>query len=179
VRLPGGFNLMYATEAQRCYICKTEKPASEFHKHSGRPRGIRAECKLCTGKEHSRWSSQNPERKKELFKAWRTAHLDECRERLRRWQASNPEKVSVNNRNRRALVRGAAGIFSLAELDAMRLEQDGLCFYCTSPMLGRETVDHKTPVSRGGTNWAWNIVLACQSCNSKKKDKTIEEFLGV
>lgn len=38
------------------------------------------------------------------------------------------------------------------------------------------TIEHLTPVSRGGDNDWWNIVYACKSCNSKKKNKTMEEY---
>jgi 5-methylcytosine-specific restriction endonuclease McrA len=39
-------------------------------------------------------------------------------------------------------------------------------------------VDHKTPLSRGGSNWPSNIVCACAECNMKKNAKTAEEFLS-
>lgn len=39
------------------------------------------------------------------------------------------------------------------------------CHYC-----GHEatTVDHITPLSRGGTHDDWNLVAACRQCNSTK-----------
>lgn len=38
------------------------------------------------------------------------------------------------------------------------------------------SVDHLTPVSRGGTDEEENLVTACRRCNSLKKDRTLEEF---
>lgn len=37
-------------------------------------------------------------------------------------------------------------------------------------------VDHVIPVARGGSNWPANLVPACNSCNSKKHAKSVEEF---
>lgn len=60
--------------------------------------------------------------------------------------------------------------------------QDGLCLYCTDPMvLGyggscRATTEHKHPVSRGGTDHPTNLAAACEACNGLKGDMTEAEF---
>lgn len=57
------------------------------------------------------------------------------------------------------------------------LARDGYtCQYCgAQPGLGRLTLDHVVPQSRGGA-WAWtNLVAACLACNSAKADRTPEE----
>ncbi len=33
------------------------------------------------------------------------------------------------------------------------------------PHQEKYTIDHVRPVARRGTNWAWNLVLACRHCN--------------
>lgn len=46
------------------------------------------------------------------------------------------------------------------------------CVYCS----GRaQTVDHVLPRSRGGSDSWLNLVAACQSCNSRKGDRTPQE----
>lgn len=39
-------------------------------------------------------------------------------------------------------------------------------------------VDHKQPVSKGGSNELDNLVLTCWFCNSQKGDKTYDEYLA-
>ena len=50
----------------------------------------------------------------------------------------------------------------------------GPCAYCGDP--APTTVDHVTPVSRGGTDDRSNLVPACRSCNMEKLDFTPEEW---
>jgi hypothetical protein len=58
----------------------------------------------------------------------------------------------------------------------------GMCWYCgadtvRSPQAMNEaSIDHRIPISLGGTDDAENLVLACRSCNSEKGAKTADEF---
>jgi 5-methylcytosine-specific restriction endonuclease McrA len=64
--------------------------------------------------------------------------------------------------------------------DWKKLYSAETCYYCGKAISGRnKTVDHKTPISRGGTNKLDNLCMCCQSCNSKKNNKTEAEFKGV
>jgi len=60
------------------------------------------------------------------------------------------------------------------------------CWYCGNditqataetlnlPTIG--TVDHVIPDSRGGSHDPSNLVTACKSCNTRKRNKTLEEY---
>ena len=61
-------------------------------------------------------------------------------------------------------------------LKGLRIVTCDTCFYCGKKMGSEATVDHLTPVSRGGDNQRWNLVWACRSCNSKKNAQTLEEY---
>lgn len=54
---------------------------------------------------------------------------------------------------------------------------DYSCAYCSRSDVAL-TMDHVVPLTRGGWHDPNNIVPACQSCNSKKRDKTLLEFLA-
>lgn len=50
----------------------------------------------------------------------------------------------------------------------------GCCAYCGDPA---DTWDHITPVVQGGVTDLWNIVPACRSCNSRKRDCDVFEWM--
>ena len=55
---------------------------------------------------------------------------------------------------------------------------DGTCHYCQKSFAKEDlTMDHKTPISRGGTSTKGNIVACCKPCNSAKKYLTPAEIL--
>lgn len=55
----------------------------------------------------------------------------------------------------------------------------GKCGYCDAVVPeGQRTADHIVPLSRGGEHRAHNLIACCRSCNSRKADKTAEEFLA-
>jgi 5-methylcytosine-specific restriction endonuclease McrA len=53
------------------------------------------------------------------------------------------------------------------------------CYLCFKPIeFGNDSLEHKMPLIRGGTNEYNNLAISCRSCNSKKHIKTTEEYLG-
>lgn len=62
-----------------------------------------------------------------------------------------------------------------------------MCFYCKCGPLKAQTdseeelatLDHVKPLSKGGERFcSSNLVVACYSCNSRKKDKDFDEFVN-
>jgi len=57
--------------------------------------------------------------------------------------------------------------------------QNGICHYCKRPTeLKHWSVDHKQPLSRGGSNRMPNLVGCCKTCNGAKACLTYEEFMA-
>ena len=53
------------------------------------------------------------------------------------------------------------------------------CYLCEKPIeFGKDHLEHKTPLSRNGTNEYENLCVSCSICNCKKGRKTYEEFLN-
>ncbi len=55
---------------------------------------------------------------------------------------------------------------------------NGHCWYCGSYFddWAQFTVDHITPLSKYGTSDEDNLVPCCKSCNSQKRNCTLDEF---
>lgn len=72
--------------------------------------------------------------------------------------------------------RGMVGMFTQSEWGEMVRAAGHRCHYCGvhESVVGSLTMDHVTPVSRGGRHCADNIVPACMPCNLKKSDKILE-----
>lgn len=77
--------------------------------------------------------------------------------------------------NRLILERLAPGLGSHQRMKLLKLWKSQMrgCNYCDNLA---DTIDHIVPLSRGGTNYENNLVPACRSCNSKKRDKLISEW---
>ena len=84
-----------------------------------------------------------------------------------------------NTNKRRAMKSNADGNYSYPEFIAICDVARWLCVYCGCRLdVETATADHIIPLSRGGANDISNIALSCRSCNSKKHDKTVAEFIG-
>lgn len=55
--------------------------------------------------------------------------------------------------------------------------QKGFCAYCNEyVILENATVDHRIPISKGGTHSMDNLYMTCYDCNKKKGNQTEKEF---
>ncbi|MCR3761903.1 HNH endonuclease [Clostridium felsineum] len=57
-------------------------------------------------------------------------------------------------------------------------EKPHICYYCGGLITNEEelTVDHKTPLSRGGLTVPDNLVIACRNCNLEKDSMLEDEY---
>lgn len=114
-------------------------------------------------------------------KAWYDANKERKAATAALWRQANPETVAAINSANRARRRNAPGRFVKADIDRLWDEQCGICAapHCDTPLVVSCTVDHKQPLSRGGSNWPTNLQLLCKPCNSSKHDKTMDEWLCI
>lgn len=138
-------------------------------------RQINGYCIECRREQGSIWRKITGfARKRNKIK--RDANPEKHRERLKKWSKANPGAIRAIQHVRRARKRGAEGKYVIADLHGL-LEQQGLSCRCGISFLAVDpTIDHKTPLSRGGSNWPNNIQLLCLPCNMSKGNKTMEEW---
>lgn len=123
------------------------------------------------------WREANQERVKELKKRYHERNAEKIRARATRWYYENKARALANVLANSARKRGA----TIADLTASQWaeikERYNLsCAYC-GERVAVLTQDHVLAIRRGGQHTASNIVPACRSCNSKKSNKLVSEFL--
>jgi hypothetical protein len=94
----------------------------------------------------------------------------------RKHYQKNPEKVKARVKKYKDQLKNSEGYHTEADIQNIRLQQKDKCAYCGKNLSGRGEIDHKIPISRGGSDWPDNLALACRKCNRDKHNKTVEEF---
>jgi len=64
------------------------------------------------------------------------------------------------------------------KLRAVYEKTKGRCWYCGSYMypLGNWQVEHQNPRAQGGDDHHENLVPACRECNTRKGNRTVEQY---
>jgi len=121
-----------------------------------------------------KWIAAHPEYFREASRRFYAAHRAEVCARTLRWQTANPDKVCAIKHKRRALKSGNGGSFTEAEWKTLCAQYNNQCIG-PGPHGGKLTRDHIIPVGEpGGTSNIDNIQPLCQSCNSRKGNRTID-----
>ncbi len=82
------------------------------------------------------------------------------------------EKFKARVRTLGARRDGSAGVSTLRQL-----YHTNDCHYCNGYTLPhKRTIDHLTPLSRGGAHTKSNLVMACEACNRRKGALKSHEF---
>lgn len=129
------------------------------------------------------WRRRNRAKQYTANKQWVENNIEHCRAYQRAWNRERrrayPEYFQ-NQRRRRYLreTMTTASDITLEKWNKRVDEFGGCCAYCLRPLSPAEiTADHMRPVAKGGLHMMDNLVPCCQSCNSRKNDKTLLEFL--
>jgi 5-methylcytosine-specific restriction endonuclease McrA len=178
-----------------CKLCERKRVSEYKSKNpervleSGRKYRAKPSNKEKTAEYNKDYYVQNSEKIKERTKSWAENNKDKkrasdsryslenrskLRENHKRWMAENPEKGREYLNRRRALSASCDGNFTATQWQARLDYYGGQCVYCGSE--DKIEIEHRIPLSRGGTNWPANLVPACKSCNCKKSTKTETEF---
>lgn len=189
-----------------CPKCGQEQPATLefFPKSSQTKSGLQGWCKACCAayrrvnrEQINEWHRERYSRNPEHFKAYRkaryvvtreqrleynhryyTEHRTEILEQKKTYSRLNSEKRRASNHNYRARILGAKGEHSREDILAQAKSQNYFCWWCEKRLRRYWHVDHRIPLSKGGSNSAGNICITCPTCNLKKGDKMSWEFNG-
>ena len=118
-----------------------------------------------------KWRGTNREQYRKIDRKYRANNRERQRDLARKARANNRERYRNYSRNRNARKRHNGGILTVNDIQLQYVAQDGMCFWCSSPVEQTYHADHVIPLSRGGTNTPDNIVISCPFCNQSKSDK--------
>lgn len=165
--------------------CKRGHMAERFLSSGG--------CVECSRLSYKNWNERNPGQAADLRQARYERSKEKVSAQVKQWRAENAARVAAagigwrkDNRvaesaiksRRRALERGAEGKWYQSDIDRIFSSQGGLCNGCSIDLsISGISIDHKQPLSLGGTNWPENLQLLCGSCNSKKHAKPYRQWL--
>ena len=118
-------------------------------------------------------------RDKELATQRRPRYQAENTARQARWIKENPSRWLQIRRTsiarRRARIASVLATLTAVEWEAILDAAGHACIYCGSQE--KITLDHLTPISKGGDHTAENVAPACLPCNQSKGAKAVVEFL--
>lgn len=187
-----------------CNKCGRELPLTEYHKRKEGKGGVQAKCRSCCKEYHSnfykankdrfverqkhyneenkekiaerqkRYYEKNKDKIIERHKQYQAANKDKYKEWSKQWEAENPEKRRIYWQRREARKKNLPFTLTPDQWETIKKEFDSKCAYCGKKgTLGQE---HFIPLTKGGEYAHSNIIPACGSCNSSKRDKDFFEW---
>lgn len=173
---------------KRCRVCNQWLPYSAYDADRSRGDGLACACKTCREAPSRKGPSKRDRRQK---RAEGLAWCCDCRKYLPAGDVSNARCRFHNNAKAREMYASSERFRKerrqhahshkrdIAPIPADVISDlierfDGKCVYCGKP---GTTWDHIVPVSQGGKTEPGNIVLACESCNSSKKDREMGDWV--
>lgn len=175
------------SESKPCSRCKQIKPLTEFGIHRKTKDGYYSQCLICHRESRAAYRIRQAEsiakQQAHNYARNRAERIAYANQRIK----DNPEQHKINNAKskkrrhlqiaadtrRRNARKKANGIYLVTKKELECLNR-GPCFYCGSTQ--RITIDHIIAIARGGTDSIGNLVPACKSCNSQKRQLTIMEW---
>ena len=186
--------------SKKCNKCGETKELGEFGKDSRMAGGRVSGCKACATAARAARYIRDKAKENRLSSEYRKANREVILKREGKYRAENREEVNLRTKrwrkesgysqaeykekkrkeyasyeqNRRAAILSASGDFTHQQWDSRLDYYGGKCVYCGSTE--KIEIEHRIPLSRGGTNFPANLVPACKSCNCSKGTKTEKEF---
>ena len=119
-----------------------------------------------------KYRQEYPDKCREAAKKYYLEHLEEKRIYEKKHYQKYPEKGREKSRRRIARKLNAPGSHTAEQINFLRIISGGFCLGHNKPphWVGKEklTVDHITPLTKGGSDYIENIQMMCGSCNSAK-----------
>lgn len=189
---------MHQTRINWCKLCKSAYSRNSYlthREHWLKYAAAQRKHKRAENREYAKaYRLLHPALTKAQRKQYDATHRKENAERTRQYRKdhpshhaaymqSHPEKLIHKNHNRyMCLVKANDGTLTQKTVLAL-FKQADKCPYCGIQLRdvakkwqpGSKSLDHITPLSRGGAHSLTNVIVCCYTCNTKKGRRTLEE----
>lgn len=171
-----------------CFVCSKDS-SKAFHERNKKRRNATFKEKYDSLKDEDWFKQKQKEKRQKKDKAkvneyaanWRKRNPERAREVVRNCAKKHRETTTHNNRKRRALKKQAVSKKYSLQDTLLRFNDFNLtCAYCQcdlsvdKPRL--KQLDHFIPLKKGGFDAIENLIPACISCNSGKRDRIPHEW---
>lgn len=157
----------------QCTTCKIIKPLSSkyFYKDEMRKTGFKHICKSC----HKIWREENKQQLLDYFNGYYYENRDYYLDYQKEYAINNPALVNIIAQARRARQNKLPSTLTIKDWNYSLTFFDNECAYCgdSNCNLAQE---HVIPVLKGGGYTPQNIIPSCQSCNSSKGPKHLNNW---
>jgi len=187
---------------KRCSICKEVKLYSDFNHNKRSKDGYANLCRSCKKQYYLLHRREIQSYGRDYYHLHRAGQLIKMRkfysenkdyfrrryqdqkERLlnlnRLWSKTRDGKISItrNNFKRRALLQSCKiNDLTLSEIENL-LNKSSRCPICGWPFnsMRKKSIDHITPLSKGGNNTLLNMQVICLPCNASKGTQHYSKF---
>lgn len=159
-------------------LCRQRPEAKK--KHLERQKQYAGEHREQEKERAAKWRRDNPDKARASARSNYLKRKQKVAEYNRSYREQNPDKVKLWSRNRKAKERGSSGRISLKRVNELFELQDFKCAACKiSLAYAGFQIDHIIPLSKGGIHHDSNIQILCPTCNKRKSDRSMEQFLRI
>lgn len=190
---------------KHCKSCGLDLPLDMFNKNKRNRDGLQFYCKECTsmqGKDYykrnkasvnqkhrnhyyknkekrneqiAKWSRENRDKRRDIDKRSYQKNREKRIEKSMQWIRNNLERHAERNQIRRAKIRDLDATFTSEEWIECKNHFANCCAYCGDSVEKLEQ-EHFISIENGGPYTKENMLPACKSCNSSKRDRDFYEW---
>lgn len=165
--------------SRTCFECKKEKQIKSRADNPVLWMAYNKKANLSARRKKSKaeWREKNRDKINQQNREWHANNPEKAAAKIKKWRSKNQESCRTYSRNRKALIKNAAGKHTKDDVLAIYEKQNKKCPVCNACLLSGYHVDHIVPLSKGGSNDAKNLQLLCAPCNQSKSNKDFAEWL--